>query len=119
MGNHKSERARVNREPDLVASLADGFPALITLNTEFLYRPGAGGPKGVKLGLTSEQKTKRKPRKHTSDKEKLDKLYKKVEKSASTGQGSFSQKIEKAEKLEERNRNTQSSYSTRRVSHIL
>ena len=63
---------------------------LLEDNPEFLKHPGAGGPKGVKPGLTSEQKPKRAPRKQTNDKDKLDNLYNKVEKSAFTGQGSFS-----------------------------
>ncbi len=73
---------------------------LLEDNPEFLKHPGAGGPKGVKPGLTSEQTPKRKTKHDTSDKEKLDNLYKKVQKSAFNGQKPTSQSsIEKAEKL--------------------
>lgn len=72
---------------------------LLKDHPEFKERPGAGGPSGVKSGLTSEHKTKRKPRKQTTDKQKLDNLYKKVEKSAFSGQGTTSQKIDEAKEL--------------------
>ena len=51
------------------------------------------------MTLPSEQKPPRKPRKQTTDKEKLENLYKKVENSAFKGQGNVSQKIEEAEEL--------------------
>ncbi len=72
---------------------------LLKDHPEFKERPGAGGPSGVKLGLTSTQKSKRKPRKKTTDKEKLENLYKKVETSAFTGKISTSNLKLKAEEL--------------------
>ncbi len=57
------------------------------------------GMKADALSASTEQPPKRKPRKPTTDEEKLEKLYKKVEKSVITGQGSISQYIENARKL--------------------
>ena len=48
----------------------------------------------AELSSATEQKPKRKPRKQTTDEEKLVNLYKNVENSAFTGQGNISQKIE-------------------------
>lgn len=56
--------------------------------------------KGTVTHVTSKQKPKKKTKHDTSDKEKLDNLYKKVQKSAFTGQKPTSQSsIEKAENL--------------------
>ena len=66
---------------------------------EFKKRPGAGGPSGVKLSLTSEQTFKQKPRKQTVDEEKLKILYDKVQKSVFTGQGSLAKYISDAKSL--------------------
>lgn len=63
------------------------------------YRQAYTVPDKSKLGFDFEQPSKRKPRQQTTDKEKLDNLYKKVENSAFTGQGNTSQKIEGAKEL--------------------
>ena len=62
---------------------------------------GASALSFEKSGLSplSKQKPKRKSRKQTTDKEKLENLYKKVEKSIFTGQGNLLKYISDAKAL--------------------
>ena len=83
-----------------MGELLKDLPNLVKLSiSEFKERPRIGDPIGVKLGLTSEQKPTRKSKWDTTDKEKLDNLYKKVENSAFTGKISVSYLKLKAEEL--------------------
>ena len=85
-------------EGNLIKSISE----LTTFSERYIYdrlpdtfkkRPGVGGPSGVELSSTSEQKSKRKTKWDTTDKEKRENLYKKVEKSAFTGQKPTSQSL--------------------------
>jgi len=72
------------------------------LDKEFKQEEKAvrAGMKADELSSSTEQKSKRKSKHDTTDKEKLETLYKKVEKSAFTGQKPTSQSlIEEAEEL--------------------
>ena len=93
------EGSLINTIAELTTFSKQHIGNLLKDNPEFKARPGAGGPSGVKLSLTSKQKSKRKSRKQTNVEEKLKNLYNKVEKSVFTGQGSFSQYIDKSEEL--------------------
>ena len=102
------ELAKALRAEGNEGSLVKPIAELTTFSERYIYkllpdeykiRPGAGGPTGVEPSSTSEQKDKRTPQKQTSDKEKLDKLYKKIQKSVSTGQGNLFEYIQKAEAL--------------------
>jgi len=99
-GIRKYSPSLVNTIAELTTFSIQHIGNLLKNHPEFKERPGAGGPSGVKPSLTSEQTSKRKSREQTGVEEKLKNLYNKVEKSVITGQGNFSQYINKAKSLD-------------------
>jgi len=101
------ELAKALRSEDYEGSLVKLISGFTTFSERYIrgllpdeYKQDYTVPDKSELNSDSEQKPKRKPRKQTSVEEKLKNLYNKVEKSVFTGQGSFSQYIDKAKSLD-------------------
>jgi len=100
------ELAKAIRDEGKEGSLVNTISRLTTFSERYIrsllpdeYKQDYTVPDKSELNSDSEQKPKQKPRKQTTDKEKLETLYKKVENSAFTGKISTSNLKLKAEAL--------------------
>lgn len=100
------ELAKALRDEGKEGSLVNTISRLTTFSERYIrsllpdeYKQDYTVPDKSELNSDSEQKPKQKPRKQTTDKEKLETLYKKVENSAFTGKISTSNLKLKAEAL--------------------